>query len=141
MPQSFPSLLSCCAAPCMKIQNGCLLERPFTNVISQQSWNLFKSMMHIIKYLYCDICQTDGFYCTSLSGADVQRFHLKASALILITVLMEEDTYKCVSRGFFNVSRLLNITDGGDICSIHPYMKMSQYACSVEMFYCGKFPF
>lgn len=38
------------------------------------------------------------------------------------------------------MSRLLNVTDGGGICNTYPYMKMSHYARSVEMFLCSSIP-
>ncbi len=49
-------------------------------------------------------------------------------------MLMAEDTCKYMSRGLFNVSRLVNIADGGNICNMYSYMKMSHHAFSVEIF-------
>ncbi len=37
---------------------------------------------------------------------------------------MEEDSYRYVSTGLLNVSRLLNTAEEGDICNTFSYMKM-----------------
>lgn len=67
---------------------------------SVPSWMSFHTVAEVYLTLWClssniyimTFCQTHLLYCTS--------FQLQFSTLILITILMEENTYKCVSRGF-----------------------------------------